>query len=126
MGARDYDVCKEIASLDDGVLGADITEDRDILTMYAKPKVPLPNAERFVQVFVRLQVMVSIAKNNADFFRRMRYLVSSFDSSDVMFFPFVRRDGGGEDKEKDRILVIQTLRPCDHKRMVGEVAWRTR
>lgn len=92
--------------MDDGILGADITEDR---------------------VFVRPQVMASTAKNDMDFFGRVRYLVSSFDSSDVVFSPFARRDGGGADKEKERQdPLIQMLRPCDHEWITGEVARRTR
>lgn len=45
MSARDYEVYKEIASLDGSILGAGIIEDMDVVAMYAKPKVPLLNGE---------------------------------------------------------------------------------
>lgn len=124
MSATDYDACREIANLSDSILGTGIIEDMEIVAMYAKPKVPLPNEERFRQMFIQSQVLVSIVKSNADYFGRVRYLVSSFDSSDVVFFPLARREGGGTGKDKERILVVQILRPCDHEQIAREVMQR--
>lgn len=55
------------------------------------------------------ELLVSMAKSNADWFGRLRYVSTSFEGSDIVFFPLQSR---GEDK-KIRTLVLQLLRPYD-------------
>jgi hypothetical protein len=113
---NDDEMCKAIANLENNILGAGIIENLSLVAMYSKPGVSLPKEEKFNLMFAQSEIMISIAKSNADFFGRFRYIVSSFEKSDTMFLPS-RSEGSG----KDRIVVIQVQRPCDHEKITEAV-----
>ena len=117
MCSSDQDTCKVIANLDDNILGAGIIENLALVSIFSKPNVPLPKEEKFNLMFAQSEIMISIAKSNADFFGGFRYVVSSFENSDTMFFPSKNETTG-----KDRVIVLQVLRPCDHEKIAREVA----
>jgi hypothetical protein len=116
MSASDYDTCKAIADMQDNILGAGLIENLQVAAMYAKPNVPLPEEEKFKLMFAQSEILVNVAKTNEDFFGRVRYLVSSFENSDVVFLPYRSKT------DRDRTLVIQILRPYDHDKIAEKIA----
>lgn len=116
MSAGDQDLCKSITDLEDNILGAGIIENLALVSIYSRSDVPLPKDEKFNLMFAQSEIMISIAKSNTDFFGGFRYIVSSFERSDIMFFPIINRNTG-----KERIIVLQVLRPCDHEKIAQEV-----
>ena len=117
MSADDDTLCREIVDIQDNIVGAGIIESLVLVAIHVRPGVPLPKQEKFNLMFAQSEVMISIAKTNTDFFGYFRYIVSSFEKSDIMFFPLKARSGN-----RDRILVIQVLRPCDHEKISKGVA----
>lgn len=115
MSAGDNDTCRGIVDVDERILGAGIIENLALVAIYAKPNVPLPKEDKFNLMIAQSEILTSIAKSNTDFFGYFRYIVSSFEKSDVMFFPLPMQGG------KNRLLVIQVTRPCDHEKIEGEV-----
>jgi hypothetical protein len=69
-------------------------------------------------MFAQAAIFISIAKNQTDFFGRLDSIACSFESSDIVFFPFTM-SSGQEKKEKnnadkeEKTLVIQILRPYE-------------
>jgi hypothetical protein len=117
MSITDYEICKNITDMQDNILGAGIIENLQVAAMYTKPKVPLPNKERFKLMFAQSGILVNIAKTNSDFFGRLRFIVCSFENSDIAFLPFTRSNYAGRktrnSNNNERILVIQILRPYE-------------
>jgi hypothetical protein len=116
MSEDDMAICKAVVDMDSNILGAGIIENLELAAMHARPDVPLPKQEKFSLMFSQSEIMISIAKTNADFFGPFRYIVSSFQNSDIMFFPL----NTGK-KIGDRILATQVMRPCDHEAIAGQV-----
>ncbi len=108
MSTNDYDICKSFTDMDDHILGTGIIENMAVAAMYSKPNVLLPKEEKFQLMIIQAELFVSMAKSNADFFGRLRYVATSFESSDIVFFPL---PSGADNKL--RTLVIQILRPYD-------------
>ena len=119
MSANDLGMCKAIVDMDSNILGAGIIENLALVAMYAKPDVPIPKEEKFNLMFAQSEIMISIAKTNTDFFGPFRFIASSFEKSDIMFFPL-----RNESNARDRVLVIQVQRPCDHEKIMEEVVHR--
>ena len=116
--SNDKELCREIAGQDSNILGVGIIENLVLKAIFAKPGVPLPKEDKFSLMFAQSEILISIAKSNTDFFGSFRYVVSSFEKSDIMFLP-----SRSKDSARDRIIVIQVLRPCDHEK-ISEAAMR--
>lgn len=116
MSSNDYDICKGFTDMDDNILGTGIIENMEVAAMYSKPNVPLPKEERFKLMIIQSEIFVSMAKSNTDFFGRLRYLVCSFETSDVVFFPLPSRENN-----KVRTLIIRVSRPYDVTTFVNKM-----
>ena len=113
---NDYDICKSFTDMDEHILGTGIIENMKVAAMYSKPNLPLPKEEKFQLMIIQSEIFVSMAKSNTDFFGRLRYVATSFESSDIVFFPLPT----GADN-KLRTLVVQVLRPYDIMKLLKKM-----
>lgn len=94
MSSSDYNISKVITDRQDDILGVRIIENVRVAATYAESKVPLPNEERFTPMFAQSEIFVNIANSQVDFFGRFRYVVCSFEDSNIVFLPFTSGSGG--------------------------------
>ncbi len=111
--------CRDIVDLDKSILLAAIIENANLLGSYfKKPMVP-PNEQRFKVFRIQTELMVSMAKNNEDFFGEMSYLMFHSKLLDVFLFP----DGKARSL---KLLAVAVKRPYDHeqiaKKILGKVS----
>jgi hypothetical protein len=112
----DYDICKSITESDEHILGTGILENMAVAAIYSKPNLPLPKEEKFQLMIIQAEIFISMAKSNTDFFGRLRYVTTSFESSDIVFFPL---PSGADNKL--RTLVVQILRPYDITKLLNKM-----
>ena len=113
MGSAD-DQCKEITLLDDSILMAAMIENANLVGSFArKPMVP-PNEQRFKVLRIQTELMVSMAKNNEDFFGELGYLMFHSKLLDVFLFPVSKG-------KKMKILAVMAKRPYSHEGVAGKV-----
>lgn len=111
--------CREIVELDKSILLAAIIENATLLGSYfKKPMVP-PNEERFKVLRVQTELMVSMAKNNEDFFGELSYLMFHSKLLDVFLFPIGR-------SRKLKLLAVALKRPYDHDEIARKILARLR
>lgn len=109
--------CREIVGLDKSILFAAIVENANLLGSYfKKPMVP-PNEERFKVLRVQTELMVSMAKNNEDFFGELSYLMFHSKLLDVFLFPIGK-------SRKLKLLAVALKRPYDHDLIVEKIIGR--
>jgi hypothetical protein len=71
-----YSVLAErITELDGSIAGAMIVKRGDLLGSYARPKVPIPQKEKFTQMFLQAEMMLSIPKANEDVFGKVEVVI---------------------------------------------------
>ncbi|MGI0025654.1 MAG: hypothetical protein ACREA4_11000 [Nitrososphaera sp.] len=100
--------CKDIVQLHKSILLAAIIENANLLGSYfRRPMVP-PNEQRFKVLRIQTELMVSMAKNNEDFFGELEYLMFHSKLLDVFLFPL----GRGRSL---KILTVAVKRPYDHQ-----------
>ena len=101
------DHCREVVELDRSILLAAIIENANLLGSYIKrPMVP-PNEQRFKVFRIQTELMVSMAKNNEDFFGDLSYLMFHSKLLDVFLFPIGR-------SRRLKLLAVALKRPYDH------------
>jgi hypothetical protein len=72
----DYNTLAEnITELDDSIAGAMIVRRGDLLGSYARPKVPIPQKEKFTKMFLQAEMMLSIPKTNQDVFGKVEVVI---------------------------------------------------
>jgi exonuclease III len=118
MSTDDYNICKSFAEMDDNIRGAGIIENMKVVAIYSKRNIPLPKEERFQLMVSQSEIFVSIAKSNADFFGRLRYVTASFESSDIIFF-FL--PNGSSSNNKPGLFGIRVLRPYDMTKLLEKL-----
>ena len=66
---------EKVTELDGSIAGAMIVKHGDLLGSYARPKVPIPQKEKFAQMFLQAEMMLSIPKANEDVFGRVEVVI---------------------------------------------------
>jgi hypothetical protein len=64
-------LAEKITELDDSIAGAMIVRRGDLLGSYARPKVPIPQKEKFTEMFLQAEMMLSIPTSNEAIFGRV-------------------------------------------------------
>ena len=117
VGAVEH--CEDIVQLDKSILLAAIIENANLLGSYfRRPMVP-PNEERFKVLRIQTELMVSMAKNNEDFFGELGYLMFHSKLLDVFLFPLDRN-------RRLKILTVALKRPYDHEEIAKLIQHRAR
>lgn len=68
-------LAERITELDRSIAGAMIVKRGDLLGSYARPKVPIPQKEKFIQMFLQAEMMLSIPKANEDVFGKVEVVI---------------------------------------------------
>jgi hypothetical protein len=106
--------CKDIVELDRSILLVAIIENANLLGSYfKKPMVP-PNEQRFKVLRIQTELMVSMAKNNEDFFGELSYLMFHSKLLDVFLFPVGK-------SRKLKLVAVAVKRPYDHDQIAKKI-----
>ncbi|HLG36760.1 MAG TPA: hypothetical protein VI338_01385 [Nitrososphaera sp.] len=106
--------CKDIVELDKSILLVALIENANLLGSYfKKPMVP-PNEQRFKVLRIQTELMVSMAKNNEDFFGELSYLMFHSKLLDVFLFPVGK-------SRKLKLLAVAVKRPYDHDQIAKKI-----
>ena len=106
--------CKDIVELDKSILLAAVIENGNLLGSYfKKPMVP-PNEQKFKVLRIQTELMVSMAKNNEDFFGELSYLMFHSRLLDVFLFPIGK-------SRKLKLLAAAVKRPYDHDQIAKKI-----
>lgn len=108
------DQCRKVCMLDDRILLVAIIENASLLGMYSKKPMAPPNERRFKVLRIQTELMVSMAKNNEDFFGELGYLMFHSRHLDMFLFPMSRG-------RKLRIMAVAAKQPYDHEDIVEKI-----
>jgi len=106
--------CKKLYLLDDNILLAAIIENANLLRVYSRKPMASPNDQRFKVLRVQTELMISMAKNNEDFFGERGYVI--FHSRYLEMFLFPVSNG-----RKLRIMAVAVKQPYIHEDIVDRV-----
>lgn len=106
--------CKEVCMLDDNILLAAIIENANLLGVYSKKPMAPPNEQRFKVLRIQAELMISMAKNNEDFFGELGYLMFHSRHLDMFLFPMGK-------SRKLRLMAVAVKQPYDHEDIVDRV-----
>lgn len=112
MGSAEQ--CREVCLLDSNVLLAAVIENANLLGMHFKKPMAPPNEQRFKVLRIQAELMVSMAKNNEDFFGELGYLMFHSRHLDMFLFPMNKG-------RKLKIMAVAVKQPYDHKEIVDKV-----
>ena len=107
--------CRELCLLDDNILLAAIIENANLLGVFSKKPMAPPNEQRFKVLRVQAELMVSMAKNNEDYFGEFGYLMFHSRHLDMFLFPVGK-------SRKLRVMAVAIKQPYDHENIVNKVA----
>lgn len=107
--------CRELCLLDDNILLAAIIENANLLGVFSKKPMAPPNEQRFKVLRVQAELMVSMAKNNEDYFGEFGYLMFHSRHLDMFLFPVGK-------SRKLRVMAVAVKQPYDHENIVDKVA----
>ena len=68
-------LAEKVTELDDSIVGAMIVKRGDLLGSYARPKIPLPQKEKFTEMFLQAEMMLSIPTSNEDIFGKVETVI---------------------------------------------------
>ena len=105
--------CKKIGELDNSILLVAIIENAALLGSHFKKPMVLPNEQKFKVLRIQSELMVSMAKNNEDFFGELGYLMFHSKLLDMFLFPLKGRN--------TRILAVAVKRPYDHDSIAEKI-----
>ena len=108
------DQCREFVELDKSILLAAIIENANLLGSHIKKPMVLPNEQRFKVFRIQTELMVSMAKNNEDFFGDLSYLMFHSKLLDVFLFPIGRT-------RRLKLLAVALKRPYDHDQTARKI-----
>ena len=111
---RGSEQCKELCMLDENILLAAIIENANLLGVHSKKPMAPPNEHRFKVLRIQAELMVSMAKNNEDFFGELGYLMFHSRHLDMFLFPMGR-------SRKLRVMAVAVKQPYDHEDIVDRV-----
>jgi len=80
------EVARGITELHDSIVGTIIVKKGNLLGAYARPKVPIPQMERFSDMFLQAELMVSIPTKNADVFGEVKFVTVQHDILHIFMF----------------------------------------
>lgn len=100
--------------LDDNILLAAIIENANLLGVYSKKPMAPPNEQRFKVLRIQAELMISMAKNNEDFFGELGYLMFHSRYLDMFLFPLGKN-------RKLRLVAVAVKQPYDHEDIVDRV-----
>ena len=106
--------CKEIVALDDNILLAAIIENATLLGLHFKKSMAPPNEQRFKVLRVQTELMISMAKNNEDYFGELEYLMFHSKLLDMFLFPLGK-------SRKLRILAVAVKQPYSHEEITKKI-----
>lgn len=115
LGAmRGTEHCKELCTLDDNILLAAIIENANLLGVYSKKPMAPPNEQRFKVLRIQAELMISMAKNNEDYFGELGYLMFHSMHLDMFLFPMGK-------SRKLRVVAVAVKQPYDHEDIVDRI-----
>lgn len=100
--------------LDDNILMASIIENANLIGVYSKKPMVPPNEQRFKVLRIQAELMVSMAKNNEDFFGELGYLMFHSRHLDMFLFPM-------SGSRKLRLMAVAVKQPYDHEDIVDRI-----
>lgn len=100
--------------LDDNILLAAIIENANLLGVYSKKPMAPPNEQCFKVLRIQAELMISMAKNNEDFFGELGYLMFHSRHLDMFLFPLGK-------SRKLRVMAVAVKQPYDHEDIVDRV-----
>jgi hypothetical protein len=103
-------VCKEIASLHDSIVGAEIVEKGVTIAAHAKSGT-LSKLER---LFAQTELYMSALQANTEHLGRPHYLMAHNDNTDLFFFPIVVNG-------RKMILVVRASVPYIYEEIVNKM-----
>jgi hypothetical protein len=112
MGSAEQ--CREVSLLDNKILLVAIIENANLLGVHSKKPMAPPNEHRFKVLRIQIELMVSMAKNNEDFFGELGYMMFHSRHLDMFLFPMSKG-------RKLRIMAVAVKQPYDHMEIVVKV-----
>jgi hypothetical protein len=100
--------------LDDNILLAAIIENANLLGVYSKKPMAPPNEQRFKVLRIQAELMISMAKNNEDYFGELGYLMFHSMHLDMFLFPMGK-------SRKLRVMAVAVKQPYDHEDIVDRL-----
>jgi len=64
-------LAREIVELDDSIAIAMIVKRGNLLGSFAKPRIPIPHKEKFTEMFLQVEIMLSIPTSNEGVFGKV-------------------------------------------------------
>ena len=117
MATAAVEHCREIVELDKSILMVAMIENANLLGSYfKKPMVP-PNEHRFKVLRIQTELMVSMARNNEDYFGELSYLMFRSKHVDVFLFPIGKT-------RRMKLLAAALKRPYDHEQVTRKILAR--
>lgn len=109
--------CREIVDLDKSILLAAVIENADLLGYFSKKPMVPPNEHRFKVLRIQTELMLSMAKNNEDFFGELSYMMFHSRHLDLFLFPIGK-------SRKLKLLAVAVKKPYEHDEIARRVLGR--
>jgi hypothetical protein len=109
--------CREIVELDRSILLAAIIENANLLGSHFRKTMVPPNEQRFKVFRIQTELMLSMAKNNDDYFGELSYLMFHSKLLDVFLFPMGK-------SRRLKLMAVALKRPYDHDQITRKILAR--
>jgi hypothetical protein len=103
-------ICKEIVSLHDSIVGTEIVEKGVTIAAHAKSGI----LSKLEKLFVQTELYMSTLQANTEHLGRPHYLMAHNDNTDLLFFPIAVNG-------RKMILVVRASVPYMHEEIVNKM-----
>ena len=103
-------ICKEIVSLHDSIVGTEIVEKGATIASHAKSGI----LSKLEKLFVQTELYMSTLQANTEHLGRPHYLMAHNDNTDLFFFPIAVNG-------RKMILVVRASVPYMHEEIVNKM-----
>lgn len=80
-------VCEVLANLHEDILMVAVMDGENASDVYLKQRVPFPHEQAWKQMILKMQIMISLAKNTKSFLGAFDHLLLRHEFGDVLVFP---------------------------------------
>ena len=82
------EIAKEVTEIEANIAGTIIVQKGSLIGSYTRPKMPIPNKEKFGEMFLQAELMISISQKNADVFGKVEAVIIQHGILHVFVIPF--------------------------------------
>lgn len=106
-----FQICKEIASLNDSISGVEIAEKGTTVAAYYARPADMSKIERLL---IHMEIYIDILQANQEQLGRPHYIMTHSDRVDLFFYPITING-------RQMILVIKVVVPNEHEQIVSKI-----